>query len=166
MVDRPADLLYRQLEILAKAGFVEQTGVRKRGRHTERLYDVTADDFALAFKDLRDQPQAGALIDTARIVSSAAHREIVASVKAGEVVLGDGQNLLLNYELTWLTPEQFQAARALLYQVKQLVDAARPQRRGRPFVLVWMATPRTRRARRSRSSKRVPRAKPPTDKNK
>lgn len=153
MVERPADLLYRQLEILERAGFVRQTGTRKRGRHTERLYDVTADDFRLSFSDLRKESQGATLAHTAKVFSTAAYKEVAAAIRAGEVNLGEGQNMVLNYELCWLTPEQFQAARALLYQVKQLIDAARPLRQGRPFVFVSIATPRTRKVRRTRTSK-------------
>lgn len=159
MVERPADLLYRQLELLARAGFVRQTGTRKRGRHTERLYDVTADDFRLSFTDLRKDQQAAGLAHTAKVFSGAAYKEVLAAIRAGEVVLGEGQNLVLNYELCWLTPQQFQAARELLYQVKQLIDEARPLRQGRPFVFVTIATPRTRKVRRSRDKKAPGRSK-------
>lgn len=149
MVGRPADLLYRQLVKLEKAGFVVQPGTRKRGRHAERLYDVTAQDFAMAFRDLSTESSARGLSETARSFCNAAAKEVQTSSKTGNLILGEGQNFILNYEMSWLAPAQFQAARALLYQVKQLLDQARTQRAGRPFVCVTVLTPVTRRARRA-----------------
>jgi predicted transcriptional regulator len=161
MVDRPADLLYRQLVLLEKAEFVTQAGTRKRGRHSERLYDVTADDFALGFRDLTDETSSRTLTQTVRTFCHAGAKEVEASIKAGAIKLGDGQNMVVNYELSWLTPEQFQDARALLYQVKQLLDAARPKRQGRPFVFVSVATPLTRRTKRKVSVPKGVKSKAP-----
>lgn len=150
MIDRPADLLYRQLEKLKAAGFVVETGVRKRGRHAERLFDVAADDFGIDFQSASGDAEASALVATGRSLCTGAARTVEDSARAGALrINGADRNFVINYEVSWLSPPQYQRVRALMYQIKQLMDEARAQREGRLYMSMTVVAPVTRRGRRA-----------------
>lgn len=150
MLDRPADTLYRHLEKLKLAGFVVEVGERKKGRHHERLFDVTADDFAMNFSDINSTDGHAAVSSTARAYLGAISTSIDDSLEAGALELAEGhRNFVINYELSWLTPEKFKKARALMYQIKLLMDEARPKREGRLYCSITAMCPVTRVKRRS-----------------
>lgn len=150
-LDRPADTLYRHIEQLQAAGFVAQTGQRKRGRHTEQLIDSTADDFAIDFAEASERAAATALMDTSKSFLRSTARGLRDSLAAQQIQLhpDDERNLVLNYEVTWLTPQEFQQYRRLILRLKQLMDRGRTRRQGRLYVTLNVALPIARRRRRS-----------------
>ncbi len=148
MLDRPADTLYRHLEAMKVAGFVVETGERKKGRHHERLFDLTADDFAIDFSDMSSPEGRQAVALTADVFLGSVAKMVAESAEANELVLPNPDpNFVLNYELSWLTPEDFKRARALMYQLKLLMDGARPKRAGRLYASITVLTPVTRKKR-------------------
>lgn len=154
MVDRPADTLYRHLEILERAGFVRSCGLRVRGRHRERLYDNVAEDFALDLESLRDAAARRTLSDTAKVFSATAARAISDAAAAGELIAPtEHRNFVVNYELTRLTPKDFKRARELSFQLKQLLDRARAKRAGRLYAAVVILSPVVRKQRPSLARK-------------
>lgn len=159
LVDRPADLLYRQLEKLKGAGIVVESGVRKRNRHAERLFDVAADDFAIDFDGLQGEPETAAIVETGRSFCTGAQRALEDSATAGALrIKGDDRNFVVNYELSWLTPEAFKRVRGLMYQVKQVMDESRGRGEGTLYVSVTVLAPVTRRRRRAGAKPARPRA--------
>lgn len=83
---------------------------------------------------------------------------IADSLEAGELeIAGQHRNFVLNYELSWLTPEKFKKARALMYQLKQLMDESRPEGEGRLYCSITVLSPVTRAKRRApRPAKNTP----------
>ncbi|MFN5946604.1 MAG: winged helix-turn-helix domain-containing protein [Phycisphaerae bacterium] len=148
MLDRPADTLYRHLEALQRAGYVVETGTRKRGRHVERLFDLTADDFAMGFADASSPVGRQGIVRTGEAFLDAMQRALEGSAMAGELQLPNPEpNFVINYEVSWLKPEDFRKARALMYQIKQLMDGARPTRDGRLYASITVMCPVTRKQR-------------------
>lgn len=148
LVDRPADALYRHIERLEHAGFVAKAGLRKKGRHVEQLIDVVADDFQIAFKDSTGREENRAIVESARTVLRTAERAVAESAAGRQLELRPGErNLRILYELSWLTPENFQRVRALFDEIKAIYDAGRREREGRLYLAVAVAVPVTRRRR-------------------
>lgn len=169
MLDRPADTLYRHLAQLQRAGYVVESGTRKRGRSAERLFDLTADDFAMAFADARTEAAKSSVARTARVFLETMRRTLVDSAKAEALVFPTPEpNFLINYELSWLTPEDFRKVRALMYQIKLLMDKSRPKCAGRLYSSITVLAPVTRkkrpsqqrRAKAAATSPRAPRSAP------
>lgn len=159
MVDRPADVLYRHLDQLKKAGFVSEVGTRKRGRHHERLFDVTADDFAIDFAGASSDEEREALISTARSFLGTMIKSFEYAANTGNIVLGQAdrgsivkaeRNFVINYELSRLPPEKFRKARALMYELKLLMDEARTEAEGPLYASVTVLCPVTRPQRRKK----------------
>ncbi|MFA6046332.1 MAG: helix-turn-helix domain-containing protein [Phycisphaerales bacterium] len=145
VIDRPADTLYRHIELLQKAGFVREVGFRKGARHAEVLLDVVADDFVVDFQDNQGNAENRAIIQTVSSFTSAVQRAVRDSAKARQLVLEpDGRNISINYELSWLTPEKFQEVRALIRRLKKLMDSGKKRREGRLYMTLAIATPVTR----------------------
>jgi len=145
---RPADTLYRHLQLLQKAGFVKEAGFRKSGRHIEQLFDVTADDFVVDFKDNTGRAENRAIVRTANSFLKAMGRAVRDSAAAGVLDFQpDSRNISINYELSWLTPGQYQEVRALIRRLKQLMDEGKRHREGRLYMTLAISTPVTRRPR-------------------
>jgi DNA-binding transcriptional ArsR family regulator len=145
-LDRPADTLYRHVEALRRAGFVREAGLRKGARNIERLFDVTADDFAPAFDGVAPAVQARVITRAGESLLRAAARAIRDSARAETINLRRGaRNFSINYELSWLTPESFEEVRALIRRLKKLMDAGKKRREGRLYLTLAVACPITRR---------------------
>jgi DNA-binding transcriptional ArsR family regulator len=164
MVDRPADTLYRHLEQLKRAGFVVEHGERKKGRHHERLFDVTADDFAMDFTEITRGEGKQSVHTTAKSFLGTIDKSMKSSLDAGALVMsGAERNFVINYELSWLTPEKFKKARQLMYEIKQLMDEARPKGEGRLYCTLTVMCPVTRSNRRATPGKKPARASRATE---
>ncbi len=145
-IDRPADALYKHLELLQQAGFVVEAGFRKGERNVEQLFDVVADDFMIDFQDGTGANENKAIVTTANSFLKAMARAVRDSAAARQLEFHpDTRNLSINYELSWLTPEAFQELRGLIHQIKQLMDAGKRRREGRLYMSLAIATPVTRR---------------------
>jgi predicted transcriptional regulator len=154
MLDRPADTLYRHIELLLQAGFVVETGERKKGRHVERLFDLTADDFAMDFVDTQSPEGRAGLNRTAKAFLGTMARAFDDSASSGTLNLPrPDPNFVLNYEVSWLTTEDFKKARALMYQLKVLMDEARVRREGKLYASITGLCPITRKRRPSESER-------------
>jgi predicted transcriptional regulator len=156
-IDRPADALYRHLEILRQHGFVRDAGFRKGGRNVELLVDVVADDFVVDFQDNLGEGENRAIIKTADSFLRGMARVVRDSAAARQLDFSDsGRNLSMNCELAWLTPEQLQEVRQLVRRFKQLMDEGKKQRQGRLYMSLAMAVPVTRKrgAKRKTTGKR------------
>jgi DNA-binding transcriptional ArsR family regulator len=156
IIDRPADTLYRHLEILQEAGLVQAVGFRKLGRNAEQVFELTARDFVADFsgvsrslenrtlhraisnllkatdRTVRDAAAAQALYGplTATVATAAATVGSVASdpTRAGVAPPAfERPNLSLTYELGWLTPAGHQEVRALLERIKEIMAVGRGQ---------------------------------------
>jgi DNA-binding transcriptional ArsR family regulator len=145
-IDRPADSLYKHLQLLQQAGYVVQAGFRKGSRNVEQLVDVVADDFMIDFHDGTGAAENKAIITTANSFLKAMGRAVRDSAKARQLDFRpDKRNIAINYELSWLTPEAFQEVRELVRQLKQLMDDGKKRRAGRLYLSLVVATPVTRR---------------------
>jgi predicted ArsR family transcriptional regulator len=153
-IDRPPDTLYRHIDRLSAVGVIREAGTRKRGRHTERLVDLTADDFSFSFADPPDQAQAELVSELAEGMMRTAVRTVRDSAAAGALTLHDRErNLVVNYELGWLTPERFQEVRALVRRLKEIMDDSKPTRQGRLYMSLAIVSPVTRKRRRAERKK-------------
>lgn len=145
-LDRPADTLYRHLAVLEEAGLVVEAGFRKAGRNAERLVDVVADDFAPGFRDPANARENDAIVATATSLAKVAVRAVRDSAAAGQLEFDEQRrNTVINYELSWLTPERFHEVRGLLRRLKQIMDDCKRSREGRLYMTLSIATPVTRR---------------------
>ncbi len=142
---RPADSLYKHIELLQKAGFVTEAGFRKGERNIEQLFDVVAEDFSIDFADATGAAESKAIVTTVNSFSKAMVRAVRDSARAGQLELQpERRNFAINYELSWLTPEAFQELRGLVRRVKQLMDDGKKRREGRLYLSLVVATPVTR----------------------
>jgi predicted transcriptional regulator len=153
-IGRPADSLYRHIEILIGAGFVVEAGYRKGERNAERLVDVVAEDFHVEFSDNSGSAENRAIVRTANSFLSAMGRTIRDSAGARQLIFDAGnRNLSINYELSWLTPAQFQEVRSLIRRIKQVMDQGKVAREGRLYATLSMACPVTRKRQPTNPSK-------------
>jgi DNA-binding transcriptional ArsR family regulator len=145
ILDRPADTLYRHVEKLVRAGLVLQSGVRRRGRRFEQLFDLVADDFRFAFRDGSGRAANKAFEECANSFLKSAMRAVRDSARAGQLVAKDDErNLALIYELGRLTPAGFREVRALVTRIKELMDQGKRSPEGRLYLSVSVLTPVTR----------------------
>jgi hypothetical protein len=145
-INRPADALYKHLELLQQAGFVVEAGFRKGARNVEQLFDVVADDFMIDFKDGTGAAENKAVVTTANSFLKALGRAVRDSAAARQLEFHPARrNIAISYELSWLTPEDFQEVRSLIARIKQLMDAGKQKREGRLYMSLFVATPVTRR---------------------
>lgn len=145
VLDRPADTLYRHVEKLVGAGLVVTAGVRRSGRRFEQVYDLVADDFTFGFKDGSGRAANRAFEECAQSFLKSTGRAVRDSAAAGQLVASATErNILLNYELGWLTPEGFAEVRALMLRVKALMDEGKRRREGRLHLALSIVTPVTR----------------------
>jgi predicted transcriptional regulator len=145
-INRPADALYKHLELLQQAGFVTDAGFRKSERNIERLFDVVAEDFMIDFKDQTGAAENKAIVATASSFLKAMARAVRDSAAARQIEFQpEKRNISINYELSWLTPESFQELRGLVQRIKQLMDEGKKRREGRLYMSLVVATPVTRR---------------------
>jgi hypothetical protein len=143
---RPADGLYKHLELLQKAGFVVKTGFRKGARNVEQLFDVVADDFRIEFNDGKGAAENKAVVQTANSFLKSVGRAVRDSAAARQLEFDpDRRNISINYELSWLTIEEFQKVRALVGRIKKIMDRGKKKREGRLYMSLCITTPVTRR---------------------
>ncbi len=144
-IDRPADTLYRHIELLQNAGFVREAGFRKGERNVELLIDVVAEDFIIEFKDNRGDAENKAIVQTVQSFTGAMQRAVRDSAAAKQLVFDAAErNISINYELSWLTPAKFQEVRGLIRRLKAIMDEGKKQREGRLYMTLAIATPVTR----------------------
>lgn len=145
-LDRPADSLYRHIDLLESVGVVVETGFRKSGRNAERIIDVTAHDFGIDFRDRAGAAENKAIVDTVTSFSKAITRAVRDSAAARQLDFSaDSRNISVNYELGWLTPERFAEVRALIRRLKEIMDEGKRSRSGKLYMTLAVATPVTRR---------------------
>lgn len=142
---RPATALYRHVEELEKAGFVTRAGFRKNGRHVEGLVDLAADNFKIGFKADDGRAETAAVVETARAFCGAAFANVRDAAGAGALRITPADlNVLVAYGLGRLTPEAFAQVRALLGQIRQIMDKGRTERKGDLYAATVVITPVTR----------------------
>jgi predicted transcriptional regulator len=142
VLDRPADALYPHVRTLIRAGFVTPAGTRKLGRHVEALYDVVADDFLIDFSDNTGKAENDAIVATGLSLMGAMSRTLRDAADARALEFPpDRRNISMNYELAWLTPEDFRAVRELIARIKAVMDAGKARRAGRLYMTLAMAVP-------------------------
>jgi DNA-binding transcriptional ArsR family regulator len=144
---RPADTLYRHMRMLEKAGLVTSTTIRQAGKRSEAMYQFVADDITLGFPP--DRKGQAALLGMSNNFFRAATKAIKDSAGAQRLRFGDlppgvAPNLSILYELGWLTPDGVRRARALLAELKQLLDEGKRSGQGELFLSVAALTPVTR----------------------
>ena len=144
-LDRPADALYRHVEILQQAGAVVEAGFRKGNRNVEQLFDTVADDFQIDFQDSTGKEENRAVVATVTSFAKAMTRTVRDSAAARQLELRPEQrNLSISYELSWLDREAFQKVRELVRQLKKIMDDGKRQRQGRLYMSLVIAAPVTR----------------------
>jgi predicted transcriptional regulator len=163
VLNRPADTLYRQLEQLEQAGFVRRVGFRKSGRHVEQLVDLTAGDFLVDFEQSPRPAAERAIVSTARSALKGALHAFEGAAAEGALKFGRARtNTSLLYELSWLSPAQFEEVRGLLRRLKEILDAGKLERSGDLYLTVALATPVVRKHRPRRRGRPAPAAATPS----
>lgn len=167
-IGRPADTLYRHIALLTEAGFLRDAGTRKGDRNIERLVDTVADDFVIDFEDDAGVAENRAIVATANSFLGAMGRAVRDSAAARQLVFADEQrNISINYELSWLRPEDYQEVRSLIRRLKQIMDDGKTRREGQLYMTLAMACPVTRkRTGRGRKPPAARRTIEPTDQSK
>ena len=157
-LDRPADTLYRHIAKLMRAGMVVEAGKRRSGRRYEKVYDLVADDFAVAPPGSNGRAANKAFNDTLQSILKIASRTARDSAAAAQFgTVGDQRNLIGTIEHAWLTPAEFIEVRDRMRAIKAFMDArkARPSAEGtsRLYMTVTMALPVTRKRGAQRTAK-------------
>lgn len=141
-LDRPADTLYRHVEKLLAIGVVVDAGIRRKGRRSERVFELAGDDFrpAVPAGDVRlaNRVFNVAAQSVARIVARTA-RDTSA---AGQVVFSaDAQNVTVKCEHAWLSPRDFLELRAMFREIKRFMDVRKARREGRLYLAAFAVVP-------------------------
>ena len=145
ILDRPADTLYRHVDKLLRAGILVQSGVRRRGRRFEQVFDLVADDFRFAFRDGSGRAANKAFEECANSFLKSTMRAVRDSARAGQLVAKDDErNLAIVYELGRLAPAAFREVRALVTRIKELMDEGKRSPEGRLYLSLSVLTPVTR----------------------
>jgi hypothetical protein len=125
-LDRPADSLYRHFEKIIATGVVVETGTRRAGRRTERVYDMIADDLAARFKPAGGRAVNAAYLQTANTILTMSARTFRAAATAG-VIVGLGLDKPCNtrafFEHVWLAPADFDELNAHFLRLNTFLNA-------------------------------------------
>lgn len=144
---RPADTLYRHMELLEKAGLVHRSTVRRDGKRSEAIFEFVASDVAPGFAPDRKGQQA-LLAMTNTFFRAAVHAikdgAAAQRLRFGDLPAGESPNFSILYELGWLTPESLKQARSLLAQLKDLMDEGKRKGEGELYMSVAVLAPMTR----------------------
>lgn len=144
MLGRRADRLYHHVGVLTRAGVVREVGTRAKPRHPERVIDLVADDVAMELSGEGERRRRETIAATARAFLRSMDKCVASSAAAGALRIEEpGRNFILNYEVGRLTPEEFVRARALHAELKRLIDRARSNPEGEPYVAVVALCPMT-----------------------
>ena len=125
-LDRPADSLYRHFEKIIATGVVVETGTRRAGRRTERIYDMIADDLAPRFGKAGGQAVNDAYLVTATTILTMSVRTFRAAAAAGQLVglgLDKPCNTRAFFEHVWLTPADFDELNAHFLRLNTFLNA-------------------------------------------
>lgn len=138
MLGRPPETLYRHIAILVEAGLVVEKGYRKKSRHVERVYDLAADDYFLAFKGHGGPAENEIVVDTMSCFSRVFDRTVKhAAAKRLFEFESRPRNVLIRYEMSWLTREDVAQLHDLVARAKEIMDRGRKSREGE--VYRWLA---------------------------
>ena len=135
LLGRPADGLYRHIRLLMQAGIVREVGFRKVGRRTEQVFDLTASDYRIAFADSTGAAERTAIAETVSVFARSVSRYAGKAAAARALVLEpEKQNLLIDYDLTWLEPDAVKQLRTLVGRIHELCERGRRRRKGELYV--------------------------------
>jgi len=144
-LDRPADSLYRHMNKLVSAGVAVRVGVRQKGRHSEQVYDLAADDISPGWGELSVRQANKLCHQTMGMMAKALDRSARDSARHGELVGPDKTRHLTGFlEHAWLTPEDLIELRARIMAVKSFLVSRKTPGRGRLYVVLAAAVPVTR----------------------
>lgn len=146
LLDRPADSLYRHMNKLVSAGVAVRVGVRQKGRHSEQVYDLIADDISPGWNELSPRQANRLCHRTIGSLTKIVERTARDSARNGELVGPDKTRHLAAFlEHAWLTPDDMIELRALIMAVKSFLSDRKTPGRGRLYVTSVAALPVTRR---------------------
>lgn len=145
VLDRPADSLYRHMDKLVSAGVAVRVGIRQRGRHSEQVYDLIADDISPGWNELSVRQANQLCHQTMGAIAKVMERSARDSARHGELVGLDKTRHLTGFlEHAWLTPEDLLELRARIMAVKSFLVSKKTPGRGRLYVTIGAALPITR----------------------
>jgi hypothetical protein len=146
VIDRAADTLYPHLAKLCRAGIVVESGVRKSGRHSERLFAMRATDVQPDFRGASIALENKVGYRTASALLKAMDRTVRDAAAAKAIVSRPAaRNISMTYELGRLTPAMYQQLRGHLRSIKALMDRGKRQRTGTLYLAISIACPVVRR---------------------
>ena len=125
-LDRPADSLYRHFEKIIATGIVVETGTRRAGRRTERIYDMIADDVAPRFGKTGVQAINDAYLTTAKTIlgmTSRTFRDAAAAQQLVGLGLDKPCTMRAFFEHVWLTPADFEELNAIFRRLADFHDS-------------------------------------------
>ncbi|NBV44122.1 MAG: ArsR family transcriptional regulator [Planctomycetia bacterium] len=166
-LDRPADSLYRHFEKIIATGVVVETGTRRAGRRTERIYDMIADDLAPRFGKAGGQAVNDAYLVTATTILTMSVRTFRAAAAAGQLVglgLDKPCNTRAFFEHVWLTPADFDELNAIFSSLADFLERKKTRTAATRLQLVTVLVApivRRRGAARSRATTRSRGVRPP-----
>jgi|JI10StandDraft_1071094.scaffolds.fasta_scaffold313588_2 DNA-binding transcriptional ArsR family regulator len=139
---RAADSLYRHVGLLERHGLVVRAGSRKKGRHTERLYDLAADFLKMRLGKRLSPADRKLIHSTGAAISRGVVRELGRSLREADIYLdGPKENLFLTQQMVWFRPEDLKAFRAIVRALDRLSDRCRTPRGGVLFSTFLTAFP-------------------------
>jgi len=145
ILDRPADSLYRHMNKLVAAGVVVKSGVRQKGRHSEQVYDLVADDITPSFAGMTPRQAHRIYHGTMSTIAKIIARTSRDAIREKELVMqGSVFKTLAFLEHAWLTPEDLAEFRSLVMAIKTFLDARKTPGKGRLYVTTAVAMPVTR----------------------
>jgi hypothetical protein len=152
-LNRRADSLYQHVKRLQSIGVVVPAEVRKRGRHTEQVYDLAADD--VEFGTLRGSEADRVIAQTAKLFLSVARKTLRDALAARALRYEPGErNVIIINNLAWLTRDDYERVRGLTREIVATLDAARRRRQGELYMCMNLVSPVVRRRRGGAASRK------------
>lgn len=142
-LDRPADSLYRHFEKIVATGVVVESGTRRAGRRTERVYDLVADDFAARFEGAGRRDVNDAYLATAKTILKMSARTFRDAAAAGELVglgLDKPSTMRAFFEHVWLTPADFDELNTIFRRLNAFLNSKKTRTTDARLQLVSVLT--------------------------
>lgn len=134
---RSAALIHHHVGILLRGGLVREYARQKRGKHSERVFELTTEDWRFDF-DSRPEVIAAGMLRIARIWGRHAERLLAKILKKNRSVTPSMRRFITVRAETGLLGENAAlAVREHLAAIRQIFEQERKKESGSPFHIFW-----------------------------
>ncbi len=134
---RSATLIHHHVGILFRGGLLREHATEKRGKHVERIYAVTTEDWRYDF-ETHPEAMAKGMIRIARIWGRHAERLLTKALKKNrKFTLSMQRFLTTRAETGHLSEQAAQSVRDHLGAIRRIFEQERRREGGTPFHVFW-----------------------------